>query len=121
MSFLLRFQEVCVECLSADVTAGTRTLTAIEAEAVDSDVNGPSYSALCSPRSTDYVHCATRTKTAVNTESDMLIDFNVLRGSDQLAYGRNSATSTKTFVEAEQADSDAANSGPCAIPKCSLS
>jgi hypothetical protein len=120
MSFLLRFQEVCLEATSTDVPAGTRTLTAIEAEATDSDVNVPSYLALSISGSTDYAECATPTNTAVETESNTLSHFNVSGGSDQLASAVHNGTSTMTFIEAEQSDSDAANSFPGAIPRCSL-
>jgi hypothetical protein len=115
MNFLLRFQEVSVEIVT-DVNTGTKTSTAIKAEANDCYVDG--HSALSAPNG--YVEGATGTRTAVKRESNDRSIFHVIRDSAERRHPTNGGTQTMTFVEAEQTDSDAPNSALGAIPRCSL-
>ena len=100
--FLLRFVELCSYTDSPGVAAGTTTITAVNAEAMDFDPDRRGYHALSESPVVAGTQRATRVR-AESSDSDLsAIQFKALPASDQGALG----TCTATNVNAEALDAD---------------
>lgn len=113
-SFLLRFQEFCVEPAGADVRAGTGTSTRVRAEQADADAVGGG-------RSVIPLAGGTMTKTGIDTEQggqDADRTEGQMRTFPRPVVQPLAQTQTATAVRAEAADKDPGVASMNAIPTC---
>lgn len=110
-SFLLRFQEFCVERAGADVRAGTGTSTRVRAEQADADT-------VAGGQSVIPLRGGTMTKPGIDSGQDADRTEGQLRTFPRPVSPPVAQTKTVTKVRAEAGDNDPCRTTLNAIPKC---